>query len=318
MKLQKQSWTISIFAILHCGLSISATAQSSVTSSPNRIVSITSSVCLTSPFDCLEKIDQILATISPKSRVYYEVLQYKFEALFNLQRVDELYSETKQWIDNSDLPLPFQVTNAIYFAKTAWWKGNKSESRSSYLFAKSLLAQMNDQYPSPMRLVQFANLQMQQQEYEEAYKLLSQLAQKYPNNPNYHLMTEIHGNLAHAANQMGNTKQALQHWLDTEKWVKLFGNKQQMAVSAFNLADVYEQLGQLEKANMTFARSISIAIEAGDIAKANQARFHLSHVMIKQKQYCQARDVSQQIEELHLPRKLTYNLNALKKATQAC
>jgi hypothetical protein len=62
-----------------------------------------------------------------------------------------------KWNNVPNLPFLFQISNAIYFAKSAWVVGDKVHARESHLLAKSLLGQMNEEYPSPVRLVQFAN-----------------------------------------------------------------------------------------------------------------------------------------------------------------
>lgn len=277
-----------------------------------------SKICLYSPFDCLQEVDKFLENTSKHSRVYYEILQYKMEALFNLQQGEALYKETKQWINNDELPLPFQITNAIYYAKSAWHVGDPEEVQASYLKAKSLLNQVNDEFPSPLRLVQFANLQMQLKEYEEAYQLMSNLLKKYPNSPDTRFMVELHGNLGHAANQMGNTQTSLKHWLDTEKWVFMFGNKQQIAVVLFNLADIYEQLNQDKEAMEYFANAINFAQQAGDKVKENQGRFRLLQIKLNEEKVCTNDALFTDINADYLPKTQHYKLSNITTRLTAC
>ncbi len=284
--------------------------------SANNIISQVSSTCLFSPFDCLVTIDQVQPSLPPNSPMFFEVLQYKYEALFNLQKFNALYLETEKWIDKPELPILFQITNAIYFAKAALDANDKVRSQQQYQFAQSLLLQMNQQYPSPIRLVQFANLQMALGEHQQAYELLTELAKKHPNSPDSRFMMELHGNMGHVANYLKQPKQALRHWLDTIKWAKIFGNKQQIAVVLFNLADTYARLAQFPQASEYFTKTIKIASEAGDMAKANQARYHLVQVMLKQQQECQARAVFEQIDSKQLPS--NYRLQQLQGELKPC
>ena len=293
-------------------------AQESTKSLSNNQLSSIANTCLVSPYACLENVDEILLSISPKSRIYFELLQYKFEALFNLQRLDELYNETKIWLNKPDLPLPFRITNAIYFAKSSFNKGDGSEARKSYQLAKSLLAEMNDAYPSPLRLVQFANLQMQLKEYQAAYTLLSGLAAKYKNSPDTRFMMELHGNLGHCANQMGNYQQALIHWQDTLIWSEKFGNQQQLAVVLFNLADVYFTLEKYQEAEEINSRSIEIATIAKDVVKKNHAMLHLAQTYIKLAKYCQAKRWFAMVNEDKLPINEQQSYQEIKAQVKIC
>ncbi|GLX78311.1 hypothetical protein tinsulaeT_16510 [Thalassotalea insulae] len=277
-----------------------------------------SSVCLTSPFDCLENIDSTIEMVPPKSRVYFQILQYKYEALLNLQHMERLYNETKYWLNQPELPFLFQISNAIYFAKAALRMGDQQGSITSYRFAKSLLGQMNNEYPSPLRLVQFANLQMQLSEFQQAYKLLLSLKQKYPKSPDIHFMLELNGNLGHAANQLGKTEQALTHWQESVKWAEQFGNKQQLAVVLFNLADIYEQLQQYPQAQQNFTESVKVAYQAGDKIKANQANYHLVRVLAKQHRFCQALALYRTLDKEILPSKPIYPFNDLPQILTNC
>ncbi|GLX78312.1 hypothetical protein tinsulaeT_16520 [Thalassotalea insulae] len=283
--------------------------------STNPLKKITA-ICLHSPFDCLANVDQVLQQVPSNSRVYFEVLQYKYEALFNLQKDQQLYQETRKWINRTDLPFLFQITNAIYFAKTALAFDDIEASKQSKLFAKSLLGQMNKEYPSPIRIVQFANLLMVLEEYQPAYQLLTKLVEKHPNSPDSRFMLELHGNMGHVANYLNQPKQALMHWLETVKWAEIFGNKQQMAVVYFNLANTYVRLNKYSAANDNFNKAIITASEAGDLIKANQARYHLANVLIKQQQYCQTHAIITQIDEDNLP--ANYQLQNLTTNLKLC
>jgi len=291
--------------------------------SPKHTLSDIAKICLTSPFDCLEHIDKALAATPYKSRVYYEILQYKFEAMFNLQRNEELYQITKPWLYNDNLPLPFQITTSIYFAKSALHLGEHQESDESYLHAKALLGKMNDEYPSPIRIVQFANLLLNMDENETSYQLLKSLEKKHPSSPDFRFMVELHGNLGHAAYKLGDKNNALKHWLETKKWGELFGNKQQFAVILFNLAHTYAQLNLYDDAIKQFSLAIEFSEQAGDATKLNQAKYHLALVKITQEKFCTAEKIIQQIDINELPtvgyyNVLSYDVNTLKQTLKPC
>ncbi len=66
------------FLTLLQGLVISnANGQSvGINSSPVDLTTI-SNICLTSPFSCLQHVDEALLAAPKNSRVYFEILQYK-------------------------------------------------------------------------------------------------------------------------------------------------------------------------------------------------------------------------------------------------
>lgn len=308
-----------IFLILTQGFVIShSSALSFNKNSPTKNLTNIADICLSSPFSCLQHIDNSLSTTPKNSRVYFEILQYKMEALFNLQKSEELYQETKQWLNKPKLPIPFQVTNAIYFAKSAWYIGEKEAAKKSYLLAKSLLAQMNEAYPSPLRLVQFANLQMQLDEHQQAYDLMLGLAKKYSKSPDTRFMMELHGNLGHAANKLGFYKESLKHWQETIPWAFEFGNKQQIAVVLYNLADLHDILSQYDQAEKHFIQAISYAVKAGDKVKANQARLHLLQTQLKQGTVCHKNSIIEDLDSQYLSKTAKADLTLLKNQLTLC
>lgn len=298
--------------------SLHATAQSSSSKQLPNQLSVITETCLISPYQCLEKIDHVLGKTPAKSRLYFEILQYKFEALFNLQRIEQLYNETKQWLNQPNLPIPFQITNAIYFAKSSYDINDSAEARKSYLFAKATLKEMNNEYPSPLRLIQFANLQMSLGEFEDAYQLLSHLAKNYPTSPDIRFMMELHGNLGHCAHKMGDLKQSLKHWQTTLKWAKQMDNKQQLAVSLYNLAEIHFKLGQYEKAQQINMRSAAIANEAKDVVRESHALYNRTDSLIHLQKICQAKNVFQTINQQVLPPSIRKLVPKMEKTLQAC
>jgi len=277
------------FKLLLCTVAVSAHANSPTPNKPQNKLSTIADICLISPHDCLARIDETLLSIPQNSRVFFELLQYKYDALFNLQKTNELYTETKKWLHKPNLPVTFEITNAIYFAKSSHHIDDKDEAKKSYLVAKSLLEEANNAFPSPLRLVQFANLQMHVKKYEEAYLLLTSLAEKYKNSPDTRFMMEVHGNLGHCASNLGDFEQSLIHWQDALFWGEKFDNKQQLAVILFNLAEVHFILEQYELSKKFNVQSIENAIKAKDEVKKNHALIHLAEAQSKLKEFDQAK-----------------------------
>ena len=257
--------------------------------------------CKTSPYDCLAKLNGLIEKTPENSRLFYNLLQFRFDSLFNLQQRHQLYQETKPWISKDDLPLAFKTTVNIYYAKAAWFVGDRESSKLAYLVAKESLALMNQAYPSPMRLVIFANLQLQLGEEQQAYELLSSLLKKYPKSPDEAFMMELTGNLGHAANQLGKLEESLVYWQQALHWGQLLGNKQQQAVILYNLADIYFQLTQYPQAEQLLTQTISVAQQANDSKKMNEAKFYLVKARVKTNDVCGALKIYREINLEQLP-----------------
>ena len=138
-------------------------------------------ICQFSPAECLEKVVVELETVQEKSRLWFSLMQFKLSSLFVLQKSDELFRETKRWINEPDLPIPFQVTLYMYYAKYCIAYGDNAEGKHYIHKAKQQLAEMHEAYPSPIRLIEIANLQMYIGELSAAYELLNDLKIKYKN-----------------------------------------------------------------------------------------------------------------------------------------
>ncbi|WP_286270559.1 tetratricopeptide repeat protein [Thalassotalea hakodatensis] len=267
------------------------------------------SVCITSPIDCLSRIDLELSKKNQSELVKYDLLQYRFVALFNLQRNKSLLEETTKWLSHDNLPIPFKITVYIYHAKSLRAFGKSEKTKIYAEKAITLLKQMNEIFPSPMRLVELANLTMQYGEVQQAYSLLSQLTVKFKDSKNALFKTELHGNLGHAAAKLQKYQEAEQRWKAALYWGDIVGNKQQQGVIRYNLADIYEQLAQLNTATLYFEKALSFSQQAQDSNKILLIKFRLSQLYVKQQMNCQAYQLINSIEKsaLSLSKQQTYD-----------
>jgi len=307
-----------LFLLLCCIVINSAFAQSPVNQPKSPTTQTLETICKTSPSECLKHVNEALKKTQKNSRVYYRLLQFRFDSLFNLQRRKQLLRETELWLNKSDTPIAFRSSVYIYYAKAALFVGDKKSSKKYYSLALEMISLMNEASPSPMRLVVLANLQMQLKEFEQAHQLLSSLVKKYPNSPDTQFMMELHGNLAHASNQLGRYKEAVVHWQDTHKWSELFGNKQQIAVVLYNLADVHFTLGQYNKTEQNLINAIAMAQQADDIKKVNEAKLYLARVQLKLNKHCQAYINFISIDNNDLPVKHQPSFSEMNKKMKPC
>jgi hypothetical protein len=238
-------------------------------------------ICQLSPAKCLEKVNVELKSVKEKSRLWFRLMQFKLTSLFILQHSDELFEETKRWIHDEDLPIPFQVTLYMYYAKSCIYYGDKEEGKRYIHKAKKQLAIMNGAYPSPIKLIELANLQLYIGEYSEAYASLNGLKKKYKNSKNPHFMMELNAHLGHVARKLGYFDEALAHWHVTVPWSYKYGNEQQIATVLFNLAQAQDHKKQYALAEKNYVKVIFHAQKAKDVIKSSHARLYLAKIRLR-------------------------------------
>jgi len=315
---KEHSKVFAFFSLLYCFFIEAVSAQSSLKKSNHFVTQTIETTCKLSPISCLKLVDKALVKTKKNSRIYYRLLQFRFDSLFNLQRRKQLLAETEIWLNKKDTPIAFRSSVYIYYAKAALFVGDKESSKKYYLLARDMIALMNEALPSPMRLVVLANLQMQLKEFKAAHQLLSDLVNKYPNSPDTQFMMELHGNLAHASNQLGRYEEAINHWKDTKEWSELLGNKQQMAVVLYNLADVHFTLKQFDETAVTLKQTIVLAQQAKDIKKINEAKLYLVKTQLKLIKNCQAYLTFTSIEKNELPVRHHASYSEIQNQIEPC
>jgi tetratricopeptide (TPR) repeat protein len=272
----------------------------------------TAKLCQRSPSSCLEKVNIELTQVQPKSRIWFSLMQFKLSSLFILQHSDELYQETKRWINDEDLPIPFQVTLYMYYAKSLLSHGDLVEGKRYIYKAKAQLAIMNEVYPSPIKLIEIANLQMFIGELPEAYESLNALKEKYKNSHNPQFMMDLFGHLGHVARQLELYDEALAHWYATVPWSYKYGNEQQIATVHFNLAQAQQHAEQFSLAEKSYLAAIKHAEIALDVVKASHAKLYLAEIKLLGGDKEQAEELLLAINEELLAPNLLLKLNNLK------
>lgn len=257
--------------------------------------------CSFSPTACLERIDAALASSPSSNRIKFDLLQYRYVALFNLQRIEQLHKETSQWLERPNLPVAFTITVYIYFAKSAMVLEDESISQKYADKAIALLKDMQQAFPSPIRLIELANLKMQYGQVDEALTLLTNLEQKFINSKNAYFQMELHGNLGHITRELELYDKSLGYWESASYWAEIYGNKQQQAVIFFNQGYVYQLKHLYVEAIEAYGQAHQLAKEAQDLAKLNQANFRIAQCYFKLGKLQQAKEYMQQVDIEDLP-----------------
>jgi tetratricopeptide (TPR) repeat protein len=200
----------------------------------------------------------------------------------------------------------------MYYAKSLLGRGDLKEGKRYIYKAKAQLAIMNGAYPSPIKLIEIANLQMFIGELPEAYASLNALKDKYQHSHNPHFMMELYGHLGHVAKKLEYDDEALEHWNNAVSWSYKYGNEQQIAVVHFNLAQVQQEVQQYSLAEKNYASAIKYAEIAIDVIKAAHAQLYLAEVKLIMGKKEQAEELLLAIDEKLLVSSYLLKLNELK------
>lgn len=282
------------------------------TESVNHSIIQVNKACLRSPVECLDLVEIELKKTAPNTYIWFDLLQHKFDALFDLQKFEELNQAIMPWIEQQKLPNSFQITVFIYYAKTSFLQQNNDDAHKYSQKAKEKLIEMNQVFPSPMRLIQLANLQMRLEEDDIAYETLQALEKKYQKSQNAHLMMELYGNLGHVTRRLSLDELSLAYWLKALPWSIKYNNQQQIGTVLLNLAKAFYILEQYAEAERYYIEAQKISIKAGDQAKVNQAQVHLVEVKLKQLQPQQAKVLFNQINAESLSRNYLLTIEKLR------
>jgi len=270
-------------------------------------------VCQFFPAECLSRVNTELKKEKEKSHLWFSLMQFKLISLFSLQKSDELFQETKRWINEPDLPIAFQVTLFIYHAKYIMAFGDQAEGKQFIYKAKQQLSLMNEIYPSPIRLIELANLQMFIGELPEAYESLNHLKIKYKDSNNPYFMMELYGHLGHVARQLKYFDEALIHWHEALSWSYKYGNVQQIATVLFNLAQAQQHAKKYQLAQQNYLISIRHAEKALDFIRASHAKLYLAEIKLVLNEKQQAQELLLSIDESHLANEGLAKFLELKK-----
>jgi tetratricopeptide (TPR) repeat protein len=242
-------------------------------------------VCQKSPATCLAQIDTELNKTQEQSRLWFNLLQYKLDALFNLKMIHSLKEQIAPWINGKELPIPFQVSVYIYHIKTL--PSDTSAADKQYFIdkAKKQLTLLNDIYPNPIKLVELANLQVQIGEVQEAFTRLQALENKYARRNDPLFQMELYANLGHAAHRLDLAEEKIEYYIKALEWSIEYGNQQQIAVSYYNVAKSQLNESQFKQSANSFSKSVKYARSSHDTTLLAQAQLFLAQSYIELKKY---------------------------------
>jgi tetratricopeptide (TPR) repeat protein len=196
--------------------------------------------CKSSPSQCLVEIDQQLASVPSKSRVWFQYKLYQLDALFQLIKLKELKKELIPWIDKEDVPLRFKVSIYILYGKTIKSEGQETLGNEYLNKAIDTLYSVQEAVPDPMIIVQIANALNELKKYQQGYDMLISLEKKYLKRNNVMFKVELYENLGHFAYRLDKPEEHILFRVMAMGWAKQQTNGQRTAIAVYNLARAYQ------------------------------------------------------------------------------
>ena len=222
--------------------------------------------CQASSNECLKVIDDALSSLIINSRPWAHLKLLQLDALFNLQKFDALAQELTPLIANDNLPVNFSVYVYIYHAKLLLGNQEKDLAQQYLAKAVSLLNEINDKYPEPVRLIEIANVQIVLKDYQQANKTLLQLELKFKDRYHPVFKRELYANLGHIAYFQDEKALHIRYREKSLEWAIEANNNQQVGIAYSNLAVAFRKAGNYQLSEQNYKQAVKISqVEQDDI-----------------------------------------------------
>ena len=258
-------------------------------------------VCESSPSDCLSQSSSQLRHETRHSNKWFSYKLYQLESLFRLKKFETLETEIKPWLGNKDVRFMFQFSIQTYHAKILAVKGNIKQSIIETDKAFAMLGDLNDNYSSPLRVIQIANLQNYLGQYDKAIETLKIVEDRVAHRGLPWVNMELYGNLGHVYCLSERFKLCLDSRLKSVKWGEEVGIDQQLAIAQFNLGEVYLYLDEYADAEKHFKIANKIANKAGDNSNAWYSTLKLAEIQMEQRNKIAALNLLSEVDKNRLP-----------------
>ncbi|MDX5406914.1 MAG: hypothetical protein LPK11_07735 [Chromatiaceae bacterium] len=146
--------------------------------------------------NCLMHIEQSLALLPANSAAWYKVKSYQLDYYFDNRHFDTLLAETTALLQQPTQPDVFLLQLYFYHAKCLFWVKRPDDARHFANLAVEKLEGVFDNFGSPLRLVELANLYYSLNDPAQAFKLLALAEQQYGKSRNPLFWFELYSNQA--------------------------------------------------------------------------------------------------------------------------
>lgn len=256
-------------------------------------------VCNQDPVSCLSAAELQQARLSDTSLLWWRFEEQRLDALFDLQRIDELYASLRPWVDNPSVPAKYKPIVTLYLGK--WLNANERRAEGLIELEKSL-AGFQAQYkatPSPQLGIRILNLLVSVDKFDEAELFSSSFESANYDAPLSY--REMFAELGHVAYRKKDHERHIKYRLKSLEWAKRVPDLQQQAIAFNNYAVSLRENKNYTMAEQAFHDGLTCAEQANDKAQVNNIRLRLAEVALLQGKLQKARERLKYVSLNELP-----------------
>lgn len=263
--------------VVYSMLSLSVEAETNNQESQSQQKNI-HKICETSYDNCLTLLPDYLNQTPKYSRLWYAYKLNQLEALFALERIEELDQMLSPIISRQDLPEKFQIYTFILNAKIIQYKGNPELASRYFNEAKDLLLAVNKDWPKPFELIKIANMLLYLKEYQIGYEMLIGLEEKFNHFTDANFKYRLYTNLGHFALNLKDHKSHQMYRLKALQWAEVTDNSNIRAIANFNVARSHLFVESFDVSINYFNKALSEAIKARNQNLVNKTYLNMADI----------------------------------------
>lgn len=240
-------------------------------------------ICQINYAKCVTLLPEQLLLSVEGSRVWYALKLYQLEALFALERLQQLRAELEPLVKIEHLPTKFKVHSYVLYAKLIKSEGQEELAVKYINQAKETLLAVSEDWPKPIEFVQIANILNTLEEYQQGYDMLLVVEKRFNNHRDPNFRYQLYTNLGHFSYGLGMHQQHINYRFQAREWAEKGKNKNQLAIAVFNIARAHFFINKNQIAREYFEQMLPIAREAENYSLLNNAYINIADTYARQK-----------------------------------
>lgn len=208
------------------------------------------------PAGCLTHIEQSLALLPANSAAWYKIKSYQLDYYFDNRHFDALLAETSALLQQPTRPDVFLLQLYFYHAKCLFWFKRPDDARHFANLAVEKLEGVFDNFGSPLRLVELANLYYTLNDPAQAFKLLALAEQQYGKSRNPLFWFELYSNQALIKHQWQELAAAESLRAKALEAALSIGHKGKLIIAFGNLARTQQLQQNFKAAYQNYLQSL--------------------------------------------------------------
>jgi tetratricopeptide (TPR) repeat protein len=237
---------------------------------------------------CLDYIQHSLALLPQKSSAWYKVKSYQLDYYFDTQGFEALHTETLALLQDDAMPPAFRLQLYFYHAKSLFYFKQNEQAKHYANLALEKLDSAFNQFGTPLRLVELANLYYSLNEPQQAFQLLVKAEQQFSKHQDPLFWFELYSNQAlivHLQDDLAGAEtlraKALAAALD-------IGHNGKLIIGYGNLARTQQLRGNYTAAYQNYLNSLPYFSATADAKTLSIYQLRLAEISWQSAQYQQA------------------------------